>query len=69
METFDLGAYRSGSIRNIMTKAYKNVLSNPREAAKIPACLSGILCEKGLNVDDFVQMAPTLDRVIEQMAK
>ena len=32
METFDLGTYMSGSIRNIMTKAYKNVLSNPREA-------------------------------------
>ena len=32
METFDLGIYMSGSIRNIMTKAYKNVLSNPREA-------------------------------------
>ena len=32
MESFDLGTYMSGSIRNIMTKAYKNVLSNPREA-------------------------------------
>ena len=32
METFDLGTYMSGSIRNIMTKAYRNVLSNPREA-------------------------------------
>jgi len=32
METFDLGTYMSRSIRNIMTKAYKNVLSNPREA-------------------------------------
>lgn len=31
-EHLDLGAYMSGSIRNIMTKAYKNVLSNPREA-------------------------------------
>ena len=31
-KTFDLGAYMSGSIRNIMLKAYKNVLSNPREA-------------------------------------
>lgn len=30
--TFDLGAYMSGSIARIMTKAYKNVLSNPREA-------------------------------------
>ncbi len=28
----DLGAYMSNSIRNIMAKAYKNVLSNPREA-------------------------------------
>lgn len=28
----DLAAYMSGSIRNIMAKAYKNVLSNPREA-------------------------------------
>lgn len=27
-----LAEYMSGSIRNIMTKAYKNVLSNPREA-------------------------------------
>lgn len=35
METtrdFDLTAYMSNSIRNIMAKAYKNVLSNPREA-------------------------------------
>lgn len=31
-EQLDLAAYMSGSIRNIMTKAYKNVLSNPREA-------------------------------------
>lgn len=31
-QTFDLASYMSGSIRNIMTKAYKNVLSNPREA-------------------------------------
>ena len=40
-----------------------------QEAAKIPACLTGILSEKGLNVDDFVQMVPSLDRMIEQMAK
>ena len=31
-EQLDLAAYMSGSIRNIMGKAYKNVLSNPREA-------------------------------------
>lgn len=30
--TIDLGAYMSESIRRIMAKAYKNVLSNPREA-------------------------------------
>ena len=30
--TFDLGHYMTGSISRIMTKAYKNVLSNPREA-------------------------------------
>ena len=30
--TFGLGAYMSGSIRNIMAKAYRNVLTNPREA-------------------------------------
>ena len=30
--TFDLAGYMSGSIRNIMAKAYKNVLANPREA-------------------------------------
>ncbi|MBO7467099.1 MAG: radical SAM protein [Bacteroidaceae bacterium] len=30
--TLDLAAYMSGSIRNIMAKAYRNVLSNPREA-------------------------------------
>lgn len=30
--TFDLAAYMGGSIRNIMAKAYKNVLRNPREA-------------------------------------
>ena len=35
METqkqMDLAAYMSGSIRNIMAKAYRNLLSNPREA-------------------------------------
>ncbi len=32
MEKQDLAVYMSGSIRNIMAKAYKNVLSNPREA-------------------------------------
>jgi len=31
-ETLDLRAYMSNSIRNIMAKAYKSVLSNPREA-------------------------------------
>ena len=30
--TIDLGAYMSNSIRNIMAKAYKSVLTNPREA-------------------------------------
>lgn len=30
--TFDLAVYMNDSIRNIMIKAYKNVLSNPREA-------------------------------------
>ena len=32
IETFDLGTYMSNSIRTIMAKAYKSVLSNPREA-------------------------------------
>ncbi|MBR6202872.1 MAG: radical SAM protein, partial [Bacteroidaceae bacterium] len=31
-ERLDLAAYMSDSIRRIMAKAYKNVLSNPREA-------------------------------------
>ena len=31
-EQLDLAAYMNGSIRNIMAKAYKNMLSNPREA-------------------------------------
>lgn len=31
-QNFDLGSYMSVSISRIMTKAYKNVLSNPREA-------------------------------------
>ena len=31
-KTLDLAAYMSGSIRNIMATAYKNVLTNPREA-------------------------------------
>ena len=31
-ETLDLAAYVSGSIRNIMSTAYRNMLSNPREA-------------------------------------
>ena len=30
--TLDLGVYMSNSIRTIMAKAYKSVLSNPREA-------------------------------------
>ena len=30
--TLDLAAYMSNSIRTIMAKAYKSVLSNPREA-------------------------------------
>ena len=30
--TMDLAAYMSGSIRNIMAKAYRNVLTNPCEA-------------------------------------
>ena len=29
---FDLASYMSGSIARIMAKAYRNVLSNPREA-------------------------------------
>ena len=32
VNTIDLAAYMSSSIRNIMAKAYKNVLLNPREA-------------------------------------
>lgn len=32
MSEVNLADYMSGSIRNIMAKAYKNVLSNPREA-------------------------------------
>ncbi|MBR1594575.1 MAG: radical SAM protein [Alloprevotella sp.] len=32
MTSIDLAAYMSGSISRIMAKAYKNVLSNPREA-------------------------------------
>lgn len=31
-KTIDLAAYMSGSISRIMTKAYRNMLSNPREA-------------------------------------
>jgi hypothetical protein len=30
--TLDLAAYMSNSIRTIMAKSYKSVLSNPREA-------------------------------------
>ena len=30
--TIDLAAYMNGSISRIMAKAYRNVLSNPREA-------------------------------------
>ena len=32
LKSFDLAAYMSNAIRNIMKKAYKNVLQNPREA-------------------------------------
>ena len=60
----DLAAYMSGSISRIMTKAYKNVLSNPREAkfafrmqqlfAKSEKRRRKVLDEEGLEVPPFL---------------
>ena len=60
----DLAAYMNGSIRNIMAKAYKNVLSNPREAKfayrmqrlfeKTEKRRHKVLEEEGLEVPPFL---------------
>ena len=67
METqkqMDLAAYMNGSIRNIMAKAYRNVLSNPREAKfayrmqrlfeKSEKRRRKVLDEEGLEVPPFL---------------
>ena len=67
METqkqMDSAAYMSGSIRNIMAKAYRNVLSNPREAKfayrmqrlfeKSEKRRHKVLDEEGLEVPPFL---------------
>lgn len=67
METqkqMDSAAYMSGSIRNIMAKAYRNVLSNPREAKfayrmqrlfeKSEKRRRKVLDEEGLEVPPFL---------------
>lgn len=67
METqkqMDSAAYMSGSIRNIMAKAYRNVLSNPREAKfayrmqrlfeKSEKRRRNVLDEEGLEVPPFL---------------
>ena len=61
---FELAAYMSGSIGRIMSKAYKNVLSNPREAqfafrmrqlfAKSAKRRSKIKRQEGLDVPPFL---------------
>ena len=63
-EQQDLAAYMSGSIRNIMATAYKNVLSNPREAKfaykmqrlfeKTEKRRRKVLDEEGLEVPPFL---------------
>lgn len=60
----DLAAYMSGSIRNIMTKAYRNVLSNPREARfawrmgrlfkRSESRRKAVLKEEGIEVPPFL---------------
>ena len=66
----DLGAYMSNSIRTIMAKAYKSVLSNPREA-KFAYCMQTLfrksekrrkkmLEQEGLEVPPFLSCAPFL---------
>lgn len=60
----DSAAYMSGSIRNIMAKAYRNVLSNPREAKfayrmqrlfeKSEKRRHKVLDEEGLEVPPFL---------------
>lgn len=62
--TIDVAGYMSGSIRNIMADAYKNMLSNPREAkfvwrmqrlfAKSESRRKAILKEEGLDVPPFL---------------
>lgn len=62
--TIDLGAYMSNSIRGIMAKAYKSVLSNPREAMfayrmqtlfeKSEKRRKKVLEEEGLTVPPFL---------------
>ena len=63
-KTLDLAAYMSGSIRNIMATAYKNVLTNPREAKfayrmqrlfeKSEKRRRKVLDEEGLEVPPFL---------------
>ena len=63
-ETFDLADYMSGSIRHIMATAYKNVLSNPREAkfaykmqrifAKSEKRRKKVADEEGIDVPPFL---------------
>ena len=39
------------------------------EAAKIPGCMSALLCEKGIENGDFMQIVPILDKFIEALSK
>lgn len=39
------------------------------EAAKIPESLSCLLCEKGLKEENFTQILPVLDEMIEKMSR
>ena len=71
MSEVNLAAYMSGSIRDIMAKAYKNVLTNPREAkfawrmqrlfTRSEKRRKAVLDQEGLDVPPFLisSIAPT----------
>ncbi len=39
------------------------------EAAQVPGCMHGLLLDKGMADDTFLQMIPLLDEIMEKMAK
>lgn len=39
------------------------------EAAGIPDCMTGLLVEKGVSLEDFARLMPVLDNLIEALSK